>query len=104
MRNIAEPLVEVENIINHNMEIIHKLVEISNTNFKGDSKKQEVLINAMSTIWFYLKPVHLWIRDQNPAHKEFYDELDKYLEMQANRSLEIKDLMPITPKAKRKKK
>lgn len=101
MRNIAEPLYEVETIINHNMEIIHKLAEIANTSFKDNPQVQRILGDAVSYLWFYLKPVHIWIRDQNPAQKEFYDLLDTHLKEQENRSLEVKDLVSGKKKGKK---
>lgn len=101
MRNIAEPLYEVETIINHNMELIHKLADTSKTILADKPEAQAALVEAMTQIWFYLKPVHIWVRDQNPAQKEFYDELDKYLEMAENRSLNVKDLVPKTKRGKK---
>ncbi len=104
MRNIVEPLLEVEDIINYHMEIIHKLAEIADTTLKDDLKAKAAVISSMCNIWSYLKPVHIWIRDQNRSQANFYDELDKYLSNYGKHPLDIKDLLPNVPKAKKGKK
>jgi len=100
MRTITEALIEVEDIINYNMETLHKLAEVANTIAKGNLKEQESLAKSIACLWNYLKPVHRWIREQNPKQEEFYNELDKYLEAESKRPLEVKSL---TPKKKGKK-
>lgn len=92
MRTITEALVEVEDIINYNMETLHKLAEVANTIAKGNLKEQESLAKSIACLWNYLKPVHRWIREQNPTQEEFYNELDKYLAAQANPVVEVKSV------------
>ena len=98
MRNIMEPLMELEEIINYNMDSIHKLAEMGTTIAKDNPKEQEAIVKAMCCLWNYLKPVHKWIREQNPGKATFYDELDNYIALSDKRSLDVKSL---TPKAKR---
>ena len=104
MRNIAEPLFELQDIINYNMESIHKLAELGNTIAKDNPKEQEAIVKAMCCLWGYLKPVHTWIRDQNPSNSSFYDELDKYIAEDNKRSLDVKSLAPQPIKTKKGKK
>lgn len=92
MRNINEALLEVEDIINYNMETLHKLAEIANTIAKDNISEQEALAKSIACLWLYLKPVHKWIREQNQPQIKFYDELDKYLENQSKLALEAKSL------------
>lgn len=104
MRNIAEPLMELQDIINHNMEAIHKLAEMGNTIAKDNAKDQDAIVKTMCCLWGYLKPVHTWIREQNPNNVKFYDELDKYIEKANKRSLDVKSLAPKPVKSKKGKK
>ena len=94
MRTITEALIEVEDIINYNMETLHKLAEVANTIAKGNLKEQESLAKSIACLWNYLKPVHRWVREQNPKQEEFYNELDKYLATEEKRPLEVKTLAP----------
>jgi hypothetical protein len=104
MRTITEVLIEAEDIINYNMETLHKLLELSNTVSKDNPMEQAALAKSMACIWNYLKPVHRWIRDQNPKQETFYAELDKYLEESEKRSSEVKPmLVPEQSKKKGKK-
>ena len=92
MRNITEALLEVEDIINYNLVTLHKLVEIANTISKDKPDEQAAIAKTIGCIWYYLKPVHIWIRQLDPTQIELYDKLDKYLEESAKRSLEVKSL------------
>jgi hypothetical protein len=90
MRTIAEPLIELEEIINYNLDAIHKLAQIANTQCKDNLKEQESIAKTIGCLWNYLKPVHRWIREQNPNQAAFYDELDKYIEEENKRASEVK--------------
>ena len=92
MKNITEALLDVEDIINYNMETLHKLAEFANTVSKDNIKEQEALAKSIACLWSYLKPVHRWIREQNPKQENFYNELDKYLDAQEKHSLDVKNL------------
>ena len=100
MRTIGEPLLELEDIINYNMETIHKLAHIANTQCKDNLEEQKHIAKTIGCLWLYLKPVHRWIREQNPDNVKFYDELDKYLEEESKRSPEVKSVAPKTKKTK----
>jgi hypothetical protein len=100
MRTIAEPLIELEEIINYNLEAIHKLAQIANIQCKDNVEEQKSIAKAVGCLWNYLRPVHKWIREQNPNNTAFYDELDKYLEEEAKRSAPVK----IEAKPEKKKK
>jgi len=103
MRNINEALLEVEDIINYNIETIHKLAEVANTIAKDNLNEQASIAKSIACIWNYLKPVHKWIREQNQSQIKFYDELDKYLDNQAKLTLEAKSLV-VPEKALKSKK
>ena len=90
MRNISEPLIELEEIINLNLDTIHKLAQIANNKCKDNLEEQKHLSRSIGCLWLYLKPVHKWIREINPAQAKFYDELDRYLTEEAKRSTQVK--------------
>lgn len=93
---------ELEDIINYNMDSIHKLAEMGTTIAKDNPKEQEAIVKAMCCLWNYLKPIHKWIREQNPDRATFYDELDNYIALSDKRSLDVKSLTPnAKPKAKK---
>ena len=96
-----EPLMELEDIINYNMDSIHKLAEMGSTIAKDNPKEQEAIVKAMCCLWNYLKPVHKWIREQNPDKATFYDELDNFIAAAEKCSLDVKSLAPKVKKAKK---
>jgi hypothetical protein len=95
---------ELQDIINHNMDAIHKLAQLGTTIAKDNPKEQEAIVRVMSCLWNYLKPVHKWIREQNPTQAALYEELDKYIALEENRSLDVKSLTPKPIKSRKGKK
>jgi hypothetical protein len=104
MRNLAEPLIEIENIINYNLDVMGKIVELSKTTFKENEAAQDLLMRTICIIWENLRPVHQWIRDQNQPKKEFFDELDRFIAGEAKPALDVKNLVPNARKQKKGKK
>jgi len=108
MRNINEVLHELENIINSNLDVVHRLTDYANTYAKDNQTEQAALARAVASIWDYLKPVHRMIREQNPAQTKLYDKIDEYIVQQDKHPVEAKSvedisiLEPLAPKTIKK--
>jgi ABC-type uncharacterized transport system YnjBCD substrate-binding protein len=98
MRNINEVLYELEDIINSNLDTLHKLKDVAKTLERPD--EQIAMAKSIACLWEYLKPVHRWIREVNKGNEAFYDELDKYI---GNNEKHATPLNPIiVPEASKK--
>jgi DNA-directed RNA polymerase alpha subunit len=104
MRTLNEALEEAAQITSFHLNAIQKLVELGKT-MSEDEK--EMIAKLVASIWHTLKPVHQWIRSQNPQGASFYDELDKYIEQYDKALSQVKsenEISTIEPKTKKSKK